>query len=293
MAKADPSKVNLHNPPEESGTVAPPDSMNYEDPNLLEGKYSIQDLVDIDRLKEIFEKFSLVTGFTFGLIAHPSQEVLIATGWRDICAKFHRIVPESSEHCKHSNASLTENLMALHELNIGKCDNGLIDGATPIVIKGKHLVNLVTGQVFFEEPDYDRFKRQAQVFGYDPDKYLEALSKVPVISEARFKEVLSLISELALMIAEQGLSNLELKRTADQLGEEIVLRKRVGGALLKSRGTLRALLDATPETVLLLDRQGVILAINEVAARRLGRKIKDAVRVNVFDLLPPEVAKKS
>lgn len=292
MAKVDASKAPLRHAAEESGTVIRPDSLNYEDANLLEGKYSIQDLVDIDRLREIFEKFSLVTGFTIGLIAHPSQEVLIATGWRDICAKFHRLVPESSEHCKHSNAALTEKLMTLHALNIRRCDNGLIDGATPIIIQGNHLANLFTGQVFFKEPDYDQFKRQAHVFGYDPDKYLEALSKVPVVSKARFKEVLALLSELAVMIAEQGLRNLELKRTAVQLGEEIALRKRVGGALLKSRETLRALLDATPETVLLLDRQGVILAINKVAAQRLGRKIKEAVGVNVFDLLPPEVAKK-
>ncbi len=291
MAKADPSKANLLNLPKEAGTVAPPGLLNFDDPNLLEGKYSIQDLVDIDRLREIFEKFSLVTGFTIGLMAHPSQEVLIATGWRDICAKFHRVVPASLEHCRHSNASLTEELKALHELKIRRCENGLIDGATPIVIKGRHLATLTTGQVFFEAPDLNRFKRQAQVFGYDPDRYLEALSKVPVVSEARFKEVLSLLSELAVMIAEQGLSNFELKKTAVQLGEEIALRKKVGGALLKSRETLRALLDATPETVLLVDRQGTILAINEVAARRLGKKIKDAVGGNVFDLLPPEVAK--
>ena len=292
MAKVDPSKVNFPNTLDESGTVISPNSLDFEDSDLLEGKYSILDLVDIDRLREIFRKFSMVTGFAFALIAHPSQEVLIATDWQDICAKFHRSVPESFGHCKHSDSSLTEELMALHELNIRKCDNGLIDGATPVIIKGKHLANLFTGQVFFEEPDLHQFKRQAQVFGYDQNKYLEALSKVPVVSEARFKDVLSLLSELAVMIAEQGLSNLELKKTAIQLGEEIALRKKVGGALLKSRETLRALLDATPETVLLVDRQGVILAINDVAARRLGKKIKDIVGVSIFDLLPPEVAKK-
>jgi PAS domain S-box-containing protein/putative nucleotidyltransferase with HDIG domain len=271
-------------------TIIPPDLVNPVAPDLLEGKFSIQDLVDIDRLREIFIKFSMVTGFPFALIAHPSQDVLIATGWQDICTKFHRTVPESFGHCKDSDASLTEELMALHELNFRKCNHGLIDGATPIIIKGKHLANLFTGQVFFEEPDYNQFKKQAQVFGYDQDKYLDALSKVPIVSEARFKEVLSLLSELAVMIVEQGLTNLELKKTATQLGEEIAERKSVGGALLKSRETLRALLDATPETVLLLDREGVILAINKVAARRLGKNIKDTVGVNVFDLLPPEVA---
>ncbi|MHB9075679.1 MAG: PocR ligand-binding domain-containing protein [Desulfobaccales bacterium] len=292
MTEVDRPKKKLTKGVGELATIIPPDFANPVAADLLDGKYSIQDLVNIGRLREIFEKFSSVTGFPFALIAHPSQDVLIATCWQDICTKFHRTVPESFGHCKHSDASLTEELMALHELNVRKCDNGLIDGATPIIIKGKHLANLFTGQVFFEEPDHDQFKKQAQVFGYDQDEYLEALSKVPVVSEARFKEILSLLSELAVMIAEQGLSNLEHKKTAAQLGEEIAERKRVGGALLKSRETLRALLDATPETVLLLDRQGVILAINEVAARRLGKKIKDTVGVNVFDLLPPEVAYK-
>lgn len=273
-------------------TMIPPDLANSAAPDLLDGKYSIQHLVNIDRLREIFEKFSSVTGFPVGLIAYPSQEVLIATGWRAICAEFHRVVPASLKRCKLSNVALTEKLREEHAINVRKCAHGLVDGATPIVIKGKHLANLTTGQAFFEEPDRERFKKQAQIFGYDPDKYLKALGKVPVVSEARFKEVLSLLSELAVMIAEQGLSNLEYKKTATRLGEEITERKRVGGALLKSRETLRALLDATPETVLLLDRQGVILAINEVAARRLGKKIKDTVGVNVFDLLPPEVANK-
>ncbi|MFA4903680.1 MAG: PocR ligand-binding domain-containing protein [Desulfobaccales bacterium] len=292
MTEVDRPRTKLTKRAGKLATIIPPDFANPVAPDLLDGKYSIQDLVDIDRLREIFIKFSLVTGFPFALIAHPSQDVLIATSWQDICTNFHRVVPESFRHCKHSDASLTEELMALHELNVRKCNHGLIDGATPIIIKGKHLANLFTGQVFFEEPDYDQFKKQAQVFGYDQDKYLEALSKVPVVSEARFKEVLSLLSELAVMIVEQGLTNLEYKKTATQLEEEIAERKKVGGALLKSRETLRALLDATPETVLLLDREGVILAINEVAARRLGKKIKDTVGVNVFDLLPPEVAKK-
>ena len=285
-------KANLTGQHDGSGTDKHADLEYFEDLYLIDGQYSIKDLVDIDRLRKIFEKFSSVTGFTVGLNAYPSQEVLIATGWRDICAKFHRIVPASAEHCKQSNVALTEKLQELHEFNISRCNNGLIDGATPIVIKGKHLANLTTGQVFFEEPDRDRFRRQGQFFGYNLEKYLEALSQVPVVSETRFREVLSLLSELAVMIAEQGLSNLELQKTTIKLEEEIAERQRVGGALLRSRETLRALLDATPESVLLLDRHGVVRAINEVAAHRLGKNIKDIVRTCIFDLLPPDVARK-
>ena len=164
MAEVDRPKTILSKRAGKLETIIPPDSANPVAPDLLDGKYSIQDLVNIDRLREIFEKFSSVTGFTVGLIAYPSQEVLIATGWRDICSEFHRIVPESWAHCTLSNSSLTEQLRELHELDIRKCDHGLINGATPIVIQGKHLANLITGQIFFEEPDQDRFKRAGASF---------------------------------------------------------------------------------------------------------------------------------
>jgi len=89
-----------------------------ENPHLVDGKCSIKDLIDIESLRKILEKFSIATGFAAGFLEHPSQEILIATGWRDICTKFHRAFPESAKHCKDSNIYLTKQLKELQELNI-------------------------------------------------------------------------------------------------------------------------------------------------------------------------------
>jgi DNA-binding CsgD family transcriptional regulator/ligand-binding sensor protein len=213
-------------------------NIELENPHLVDGMYSIKDLIDIESLHKTLEKFSIATGFTTGFLEYPSQEILIATGWRDICTKFHRAFPVSAKHCKNSNIYLTKQLKELQELNITPCKNGLVDGATPIVIKGKNIAYLATGQILFEEPDIERFKKQAEMYGYDLEAYLEALSEVPVVSEDQFKNALSFLSELAVMIAETGLNNLELKeRTRDleiktkSLEEintalEVLLRKR-------------------------------------------------------------------
>jgi DNA-binding CsgD family transcriptional regulator/ligand-binding sensor protein len=142
---------------------------------------------------------------------------LIATGWRDICVKFHRAFPGSIKNCKDSNIYLTNQLKEQQELNIKQCKNGLVDGATPITIKGKNIAYLATGQIFFEKPDIERFKKQAKMYGYDLKAYLEALSEVPVVSEDQFKNALSFLSELAMIIAEIGLKNLELKEKAREL----------------------------------------------------------------------------
>ena len=82
--------------------------------------------------------------------------------------------------------------------------------------------------------------------------------------------------------------------TADDLEREIERHKETTEALRESRETVRALLDATTETALLIDRDGGILALNEVAFERLrrlsrtpvGEKRAELVGRNVFELFP-------
>ena len=215
-------------------------NIKIENTNLVYDKYSINDLIDIESLRETLEKFSIATGFSAGLFGYPSEKVLIATGWRNICVKFHRAFPGSIKNCKDSNIYLTNQLKEQQELNIKQCKNGLVDGATPIIIKGKNIAYLATGQVFFEEPNIERFKKQAEMYGYNLEAYLEALSEVPVVSEDQFKNALSFLSELAMIIAKIGLKNLELKERA----RELAVQK---DNLEEANIALRVLLDKRQE----------------------------------------------
>ena len=52
----------------------------------------------------------------------------------------------------------------------------------------------------------------------------------------------------------------------------------------------RALLDATPDAALLLDRGGTILAANEVMAERFGKSVGELLGMNVYDIFSPELA---
>jgi len=184
---------------------------------LVDGKYSISDLVNIEILHKALEKFSLASGFTSGLLEYPSQKRLISTGLRNICTKFHRAFPESAEICTDSNIQLTEHSKELQGPSINTCRHGLVDGVTPIVIRGKNIAYLITGQIFFEKPDIKRFKKQAKMYGYDLDAYLEALSEVPVVSEDQFNNALSFLKELSTIIAKLGLKNLEQKESTKEL----------------------------------------------------------------------------
>ena len=148
--------------------------------NLVDGKYSIKDLLDLKKLQQIFEIFAKATGATIGLASYPSQEILVAAGWKDICTKFHRRNPESAQCCLESNISMTRNLKKPGDISIVKCANGLVDGAMPIIIKRKHIATLASGQVFFQPPDIGWFKKQAKKYGYDVEAYLKAVKEVRI-----------------------------------------------------------------------------------------------------------------
>jgi len=73
-------------------------------------------------------------------------------------------------------------------------------------------------------------------------------------------------------------------------GRDITVGKQMKEALHESHATLRSLLDATPESVFLIAPEGVVLASNETAARRLGCRLDQMIGANIYALIPPELA---
>jgi len=245
--------------------VKRPDSNDSSRVHLVDGRYSIKDLVDIDRLRILFEEFSRGTGFTTGFISYPDQEILIATGWRDICTKYHRNCPASAAVCRESNLFLTACLRDSRQLSIKPCGNGMVDGATPVLIRGRHLASVATGQVLFKTPDLVYFKSQAKKYGYDEEAYLAEIRKVPVVSERQLKQVLRFLSSLARFVAEEGLNTLRVGRSTILLRGEINLRRKSEQELLKSEEKFRMLFQGSMDAIIISDAEGRVLDCNESA----------------------------
>ena len=70
---------------------------------------------------------------------------------------------------------------------------------------------------------------------------------------------------------------------------DISERKEAEEALRKSRATAQGLLDATQESLLLLDKEGIIIAINKTAARRHQQTPQELIGTNRFDILPQDL----
>ena len=71
---------------------------------------------------------------------------------------------------------------------------------------------------------------------------------------------------------------------------DITDRKYAEARLKESQEALWSLINATKETLVLMDPEGKILTANETFAERLGRDAEGVVGLNLFDNLPAEVA---
>ncbi len=191
------------------------------------------DLVDISKLQEQFESFTKMTNAVTAILDLEGN-ILVATGWQDICTRFHRVNPATAARCHESDTILAGRLNEGQPYNVYKCKNGLVDVAVPIIVGCRHVANFFTGQFFFSPPDKEYFIRQAEEFGFDRDAYLKALDRVPVFSEAQVTNMMGFFSSLTSMIGESGLARQELKNHRDHL-EELVSERTAELAMAMER----------------------------------------------------------
>ncbi|MGD9948052.1 MAG: PocR ligand-binding domain-containing protein [Desulfobulbus sp.] len=200
---------------------------------MTDNTVGFTDLVDIIKLQEQCESFTRMTSAVTAILDLEGN-VLVATGWQEICTRFHRINPATAARCHESDTILAGRLNEGQPYNVYKCKNGLVDVAVPIIIGGRHMANFFTGQFFFSVPDREYFIHQAEEFGFSREAYLKALDRVPVFSEAQVSNMMVFFSSLTSMIGESGLARQELKSHRDHL-EELVSERTAELAMAMER----------------------------------------------------------
>ena len=176
------------------------------------GTLELADIIDVEAIKGLMEDFyameTLVTA-----IVDIHGKVLVATGWQDICTRFHRIHPETRNNCLESDTLLSAGIEP-GTFKLYKCKNNLWDLATPIIVGGRHLGNLFSGQFLLEDEssDYEVFRDQARRYGFNEEDYLAALERVPRWSREKINRVMTFFARFALLISGMSYANIKLAR---------------------------------------------------------------------------------
>jgi light-regulated signal transduction histidine kinase (bacteriophytochrome) len=106
------------------------------------------------------------------------------------------------------------------EFKIYKCKNHLWDGATPLMLGGKHVGNCFIGQFFYADESVDRelFRRQARKYGFDETTYLAALDRAPRLTREEVDAGGKFFAKFAQMLSQLSYSGIKLARSSEQLG---------------------------------------------------------------------------
>ena len=75
------------------------------------------------------------------------------------------------------------------------------------------------------------------------------------------------------------------------ISKDITERKQMEEALRQTNETAQAILNAVTESVFLMSADGKIIMVNETTAVRLGKRTADLVETDIYQYLPPDVAK--
>ena len=161
--------------------------------------YELASLIDLDRVQRLCDSLSEAFDVTLAVL-DLSGNVLIATGWQDICTRYHREHPDTLQGCLESDLRINRRLvegLGPSEHYAYRCSNGLWDVAFPLVVAGEHVANVYTGQFFFEDDDVDRaaFAERARRLGFDESAYLAALDRVPVISHEHLQKTIGFLAD--------------------------------------------------------------------------------------------------
>ncbi len=203
----------------------------------------IRQLIDFPAIQEMMNAFYRTTHIGIA-ITDLEGNVQVATGWQDICTKFHRIHPETLGHCKKSDIYLSQNVKE-GQYSLYKCKNNMWDIATPIVVGGRHIANLFLGQFFFDDEvlDYELFTKQAKKYGFDEKEYLAALADVPRWSRETVYNVMDFYTKLAVMVSRLSIANV-------QLGKSLKKQKQIEAKLKKHRDHLADLVKETQKRLI-------------------------------------------
>ncbi len=240
----------------------------------------LADVLDVPALQAMMDDFHALTGIGIGIIDLNGQ-ILVGTGWQDICVHFHRVHPETLRFCMESDVRLSSGV-APGEFKAYRCQNHMWDVVTPITLGERQVGNLFLGQFLYEDevPDYELFRVQARKYGFDESEYLAALERIPRWSRETVETAMRFYAKLAKMLSQLNYNNLRLART-------LVERDSLVASLAQSEERFRVLHNASFGGIF-IHEQRTLLDCNQGLVDLTGFTQAELIGMDGLGLIAPD-----
>lgn len=225
-------------------------------------QFKLAELIDAGSLQSLMDSLHSMTGVSVA-IRDVEGEIVIASGWSELCKQFHLAHTQSAALCDLSFSSVKELFVPDIPFIIYQCPHGLYGSAAPIYLNGTLLGAVYTGQYLREVPDIEFFKEQASYYQYNEDLYLKAVEQIPILKQDRVDQILVFFSQMAELLAKTVyVQSLQLKS------------KNL--ALQESEEKYQSIINNMPGVALQsYDRRGRILYWNKASEQIFGWTVQE------------------
>lgn len=245
----------------------------------------LAEIIDIQAVQSLMEDFYKLAHIPVGL-NDLKGNVLLGVGWQDICTQFHRIHPETCKYCVESDTELSA-IIPPGEFKLRRCKNNMWDVATSVMVGGKQVGSIFSGQFFFEDehPDYELFRVQARKYGFNEEKYMAALEKVPRLSREAVDTGMAFLMAFANMLSQLSYSNIKLSQL---LAERDTLVDALRESEERFRWVIENSLDAAYRRNLQTDRYDYMSPVIKQLTGFSAREISGMSTSEILDYIHPE-----
>ncbi len=243
------------------------------------GELELADIIDAPAIQSLMDNFHELAAIPMSIIDLKGR-VLVGVGWQEICTKFHRVNPETCRHCIESDTLLSSGIPP-GESRLYKCKNNMWDIATPIMVGGKHVGNVFSGQFFFDNEllDHEAFRSQAGRYGFDEGEYIAALERVPRLTREQVETGMAFFMKLADLISQLSYSNIKLARSVAE-------RDALMDSLKESEERLQLFIEHAPAALAMFDREMRYLSVSRRWRSDYGLGDRTLIGVSHYEVFP-------
>lgn len=180
-------------------------------------KLYLTDLIDVNILQRIQDAFSDMSGFSAITTDHEGRAVTIGSNFSDFCVKYTRQSRVGCARCELCDKSGAEWALEEGKAVSYRCHAGLVDFAAPIMARNQLVGCFVGGQILTEKPDYEKFRKIAESIEVDPDEYIEALKRIPIVEKEKVERAAEFLHTTASVISDIAYGKYQALKASEDL----------------------------------------------------------------------------
>lgn len=201
---------------------------------------TLQDLVNVDTLQEIQDRFADATGLGVVIADQDGTPVTQPSNFTNFCTLI-RSSPKGMRSCILSDERV--GMMAAQQGRpvIHRCHSGLVDLAAPIIVDERYLGSVLCGQVLIEDVDeegLDSIRSKTNQIPVDQKQLTAYFRQIGFKTQKRVEaaaEMLYLVANYIVKIGATHLAQQELFAKRQKLLEESEIRARLEKTLKETQ----------------------------------------------------------